>query len=534
MTNLNIRLKEYAIPWWACLVALGLSLALLSGCYTGWYNDDANYLCLARSICQGTYTDLYKPEPVFHRRYPPLFPLMLAPFQWLAPERIELARIPALICGALLPWATWRWLRAESSRVRTVTTWGVALNPLILCYSGLVLSDIPFLFALIWFLGGSSKPIRPWVWAFGSAVLLYLRAAAIALFPACVLSLFFQHKQRKGAVLYAILTVVLALPYLAQQSYSQDLHTLPPGLVQFNLNFYFFTLPSTLWGNAECFPPIHGLPSAGLIVASVVTWAVLIRGVARRGFNLESLFFLLFLGQLSVWPYQEPRFLIPVIPIGVVLLVEGLPRAGKLGKVLIPLLALVQMAFLVRTWQISHQPNLRNQAPEGYWRWLAGQPAGPILDVHIMTWVKTGRRVILAPPAGTEPEMALVMALRSRAQYITIYLPQGRSQSLAPLSEPLWRAIHLAPELFQLELEDPQDALLVFRRLPGGENWLAAADHYEAGVQAAQQGRVQDALDQFALALRKAPAFRQARLNRVILLRLLGREAEARVEERQK
>lgn len=531
MTTPKIQSKEYAMPLLACLVAFVLSLLLLSSCYTGWYNDDANYLCLARSLCQGSYTDLYQPEPIFHRRYPPLFPLMLVPFQGLAPEQVDLARIPAILFGALLPWATWRWLRAESPWLRQVVTWAVALNPLIRVYSGLVLSDLPFLFGLIWFLGGSSKPVRPWVWACWSALLLYLRAAAVVLFPACALALFFQHKQRKGAVAYSLLTLVFALPYLAQQSYSQEVSAPPGGIVAFNLQFYFSTLPATLWGNAECFPPAQGLPSLPLAVASILTWLVLLRGIARRGLKLESLIFLAFLGQLSLWPFQEPRFLLPIVPIGLVLFLDGLPRTANFRKVAFVLLSVLQIGFLAKTWQLSQQPSGRNQAPESYWRWLSGQPAAPVLDAHIMTWVKTGRPVVLAPPVGTEPELALIMALRSRAQYVTIYLPQGRSQSLAPLTEPLWHAMHLAPELFKLELEDPNDALLVFRRLPGGDNWLAAADHYEAGVRAAQQGQAQQALDQMALALQKAPAFRQARQIRVQLLRLLGREAEARAEE---
>jgi hypothetical protein len=116
----------------------------------GSYQDDADYIVLARSLVQSrTYGLINYPGQPGVSQFPFGFPLVLAPLVWLFPQNLEVPRAVPLVATvantALLVWG-WRWLGSGLSH-----WWGLAvaalygLSPLVIKQSVSVLSEPIFM-----------------------------------------------------------------------------------------------------------------------------------------------------------------------------------------------------------------------------------------------------------------------------------------------------------------------------------------------------------------------------------------------------
>ncbi|MCD6219249.1 hypothetical protein J7K43_02560, partial [Candidatus Calescamantes bacterium] len=125
------------------IISLLYFLSLNSLFYTG--GDNAHYLILAKSLSEGKgYRNINMPSSPPETSYPPLFPLILSPLVKLFGFSPLPAKILVTILGLSTFWI-FRKIFPPTPLFLHLIPWIIILNPLILEYSGVILSEIPYL-----------------------------------------------------------------------------------------------------------------------------------------------------------------------------------------------------------------------------------------------------------------------------------------------------------------------------------------------------------------------------------------------------
>lgn len=313
-----------------------------------WTGDFAQYLQHARHLADGEPYALsgiavsrHVVPPPYPAAYPPVYPAILAPFISIFGPDLELFKrlnllffIPALYLVSLL-------FRRRLRPLSLVAVIGLtALNPHCWAMKDDVLSDIPFIFfvyAALLAVRTSAEAEKGTPWArFGfvaAGLLSYLafatRTAGIVILPAAVL-LDLLHRRIRPANILA--TVVVAVPVTVAQ-----LVLLPGGagyltwIGEADWRVYLFSLMlrlrnfAGLWG--------AGNPGPITLAFAAVAGLALVFLFARRllrGADLIDVFFALYLLVLLVYPGGTLRYLVPVLPVMLLYLFEGVD--GLRGK----------------------------------------------------------------------------------------------------------------------------------------------------------------------------------------------------------
>ena len=113
--------------------------------------DSARYLAWANSLAQfDGFKDGTTPEPSRYVAHAPLYPILLAPGQFLFPQNVVAAKATTLIFGVLTIFMFYIWMRTKTGEWTALLGSALlALNPLMLIYSTQILSDVPFALCFI-------------------------------------------------------------------------------------------------------------------------------------------------------------------------------------------------------------------------------------------------------------------------------------------------------------------------------------------------------------------------------------------------
>jgi len=307
-----------------------------------WTSDFAQYLQHAEHLAAGepyamsgvAVSRLIVPSP-FPAAYPPVFPALLAPLLVLFGPDLEILKLVNLVF--FIP-ALYLMARLFSRRLEPVSLLAVlalvALNPHCWQMKDAVLSDIPFIFfayAALLAVRRSSEAQARSVWGrygfLAAGLLAYLalatRTAGIVILPAAFLLDLLRTRRISWANIKASL---VAVPLTASQ-----LFLLPGGtgylswIGEADWRVYLFSLMMRLrnyiglWGAEN--------PSTlSTCVAAAVGVALLVLFIRRllRGPDLIDLFFGLYLLVLLVYPGGALRYLVPVLPVLLLYLFEGI------------------------------------------------------------------------------------------------------------------------------------------------------------------------------------------------------------------
>lgn len=322
--------------------------------FTG--GDNAHYIILAESIGTGQgYRDLHIVGTPLHAKYPPLYPAALAVVRSLGGGLAAFKALSVVFTTASLALLFLIGQRRLGTKTALLVTSVAALNPVLLEYSHWVLSEAAFMVLVLtalWAMDHDDNA-RRWVGvAVAAAVLSYFtRTAGLALLMALFVSVGWRRRWRQfGVVGLVTLAAVGAwwrwvanavasgaegygTEFLRINPYTADEGFLGPvGLVVRVLGnawtYVIEVIPDTLSGGGS--GVISAIATiAGVIVAgsALVAWW---RGI-RRGGALE-LFALFYTGLILVWPalWTDERFLLPLLPVLLVLSADGIPDAFAL------------------------------------------------------------------------------------------------------------------------------------------------------------------------------------------------------------
>jgi hypothetical protein len=328
--------------------------------HVGSFDDDAAYVIMAQGILHGVGLGGYLVHHVaLLDAYPPGYPLLLAPLQWLfgggsyLPERL----LSTVCMGAIFP-LCWVWLgrRGVPELTRVAVLLLLALNPLVGTYGSMVMAEAPFLLGFIVLLIVSDRWVesgRAWCWSAAATVALvvveiWLKEAALGFLPGLIGWLAWRRRWGRAAV-SAIAATAALMPIVlgrlatgvpvAGSRYSSELggyyrggslHRLalvPQGIAE----WCFDALPSALVptdspldATTALFVVFRGLACAttALFVGiGIVTW------IRRRGADLAVFVVGAYAAEVCLYKYVNDRRALLVLPVLATWYVIGMTRA---------------------------------------------------------------------------------------------------------------------------------------------------------------------------------------------------------------
>lgn len=402
--------KEYL---WALLLGPFLWIHF-SDFYVGTFNDDAYYLLAAKSLLQGEYKELAVPEEPDLVSYYPGYPIILALWTKLGGNGFFSIKLFSFLLAFLGVSLAVGLAGRKLSAGRTVLL-AVFLgpNPLIAHFSSLAMSEPAFLAfsmaALLLFekqvTPSQDSPLRSYVLGLLTGFCFLIRPAGLTLFVA-ILVFLIQQKRLAGAARFIVGFSLMALPWLTRNAIlrsSQEGFSLLSALhfgrewldgmaaaknpflsalsiISDNVFYYSrelslsLLLPLGLWIRGET--PWPGLFSFCALAAGLLLFLCLAYQ-ARK--NIIAFYGFLYVLLHLIWANQSERYLYPVIPVLLTVILLSLPvnafkntvrRAGGL------ILAVLYLAAA----GLSHAQCYRDLKTRG--------GAGPVYPSQTFQWLK--------------------------------------------------------------------------------------------------------------------------------------------------
>ncbi len=301
-------------------------------------------------------------NPTPHTKYPPVFPVLLAGVQKLFPFSFIAPKVLVLLFGAA---GILILSRLVLDRVPLAV--GVpalllsAVNPEMVHFSSLILSELPYFFLsmlAIWFAFKFEKD-ESRTGLLVAAVLLsvaayYTRTIGIALVMAMVAWRFFRRDFKRAALIFAAF-ILLAAPwgirnrsvggtdyltqFLSVNPYEPDKGRLRPielitVRVKENLKKYAtLEVGRGILARYQTRPPENGRLAwitLSILVTVIAGMGVAYRAIREKGGVLE-IYLLFYLGICLLWPevWASLRFLVPVVPLLFLFLLRALADLGE-------------------------------------------------------------------------------------------------------------------------------------------------------------------------------------------------------------
>jgi len=189
--------------------------------------DSARYLVWAESLSQFRgFVDSSGPDPLRYVVHAPLYALLLTPAAFVFPGSVAAAKILTVLFGVILILLVYAFLAGRIGKTPAIVGSAfLVLNPLHLLFSTQVLSDVPFgvLFVALLILTDklAQRPIQVDGFFILFALLVsagvLLREVGMALVFACGLLFFFRKEYLRMAVIFALPLAIYALWFLRNE-----------------------------------------------------------------------------------------------------------------------------------------------------------------------------------------------------------------------------------------------------------------------------------------------------------------------------
>lgn len=342
--------------------------------------DSTRYMIWGHSLAEGKgFLDDTQPEPDRFVLHAPLYPLLIAPVEFLFPLSLTAVKIYTLMLGAGAIILFWFLLRRlfQDELLALAGTLLLACNPLILVYSSEALSEAPFiasvLLLFLLFEKSVSSEVPDWLsrtgWILGIIGVSLLREVGIAAVAALTVALITRRRYKHAALVVALAIVAIGLWYFR----NQILVGPPPGSQKGNMSFVgehlltpqdaslFSELGARAWLNLKgygahlsgmLFWPLYATQQVNLIVEphqfpDPVKYVLMIcvgaAMVVGAGSDIRSsqtawiriLFVTFYLVLILIYPVFDVRFLVPLLPVMIFFFLRGFDVLAR-GRSLIP------------------------------------------------------------------------------------------------------------------------------------------------------------------------------------------------------
>ncbi len=333
--------------------------------------DEATQITLAKSIASGHYRDEYLVGQPVHAQYPPLMSVWFLIVQLFAGPSLDAVRAVNLVlhtASAILIGDSLR--RLGWSIVGLAATAVIVLNPFLLDLAGTVRSETLYV-TLVSFALWSSVPQKRiggrqgLVTALAAGAAFLTRSAGISIVGAMAVVVARRHRRFTlglGLLLAAIVTGWFVFSFRrgggAGASYANDLsmiHGSPAGLVRHAvavLTEYAIRTPFMQFGLPNV--PTKLDTAIGAVAIPALTAVGMFH--LARSWPLSVANLILGIGVLVVWPWTDGRFLAPLVPSIVAMMLVGIagsprlfgPRSGTIAVAVAIILALSAAATDLR------------------------------------------------------------------------------------------------------------------------------------------------------------------------------------------
>lgn len=381
------------------IISCVLYLLSLNAYYVGGFNDDAFYILGARSLLQGRYVELNTPGAPPLINYMPGYPLLLVPVVAIFGGHFVWYQLYSILMVLGTVFLLWRLLDQEPLSVRVPTVLLSAFNPLVVSTSGVVLSDIPFLFLSVFLFNllkerWQSENAASWALiSFVAISAYYMRIIGAALCIAIILVLVVERRWRAVLVSAAVM-LSFFLPFYLRNLWARGIGSWYVAefsdpyasgsilkrigeLVSWQFPFYLhelFVRSFFRW------PPSFPLEFEFLAIAICI--GALLIGIFKRKPRSVGYVMLIYLALYAAvhlaWHRQASRYLIPVLPFVYHGFFRGLKviddkkwlpaSAGWIAMAIALLLFIKPVQYIIHTSLYVH--NAVNTPPEKTFSWI--------------------------------------------------------------------------------------------------------------------------------------------------------------------
>lgn len=300
--------------------------------WVGHIGDDASYVGAAKGLSQWAgYAEFERPDVRPETKHPPGYPLLILPMFWLGFGQIAgFQFVTALFgFGSLLLLSRYQ---GPTGLFLAILT---ALNFYWLLFCQHLLSEIPYGFALLlicWLVRrceseGKVSMKHRLILACTLGFSVLLRTIGVILIPLLLFVLWRKKIPIRQWILVPVYAVLMIAPfylYSAISGYRDDVTGYPGVLtvLETNVSYYLEALPFLMGvtvNPASLSDSVGGFICILLLVLTCWSgWAAF-----REGLELEVLAVFGFAAVLLVWPFQDPRLFVPLIPLMLLLVLRG-------------------------------------------------------------------------------------------------------------------------------------------------------------------------------------------------------------------
>jgi 4-amino-4-deoxy-L-arabinose transferase-like glycosyltransferase len=361
------RFAEIAWDFWAAVGLLAVHGALVwlnRAPAIGTWRDEANYVMLARSLRHLHYQDFYLLGSPAHSQYPPGFPALLAVASLPFGEHVGLLLAAAALCSVAALAFFYALVRRLSGPIVGLTVLALlAFNPDLIAVAGHLLSDTPFIFLTaiaLWAVvrgaanGSLSPPWQGLVVTLAAILAALTRTVGVTLIAAILAGLLLERRYRFAAVVAVAATItvgswlvwsVVGSNHIVGRSYVADvtarsqprtglattlLSRVPPNVSAYATTEVPAALPQpTLetfgkhlhWQTSRIQQAV--VADKVVSVVALLIFGILGVWVLWRLSRTVVLYLAITCMLLAVWTWPVHRFILPLLPILLWVLVLG-------------------------------------------------------------------------------------------------------------------------------------------------------------------------------------------------------------------
>jgi hypothetical protein len=390
-----VNRREAGLLGATLVVGVAHALAIAPAYHVGSFDDDANYVLVARALAHGTgLTGTLSAGPRLIATYPPGYSAVLAPLAAVFGNALWPYRALSLLLLVAVFALTWIWLGRHglSPAARAAVCLVMALNPVLATYATMVMAELPFIVVLLALvIAAESWREQNTTWT-GSAVgvivaaaaLIWFKEAGVGAVAGVAIWLAMWRQWRKAIValggVAALVAPLLIFRAIAGTSligsrYSDEIGGTVSGGLLHRIGHFPHAM-TTLLGTAMRKTLLPAAPQwskldahlvgaialcvSALVILGFVVWCWRYRDVAVA-------IVVVYLAETALYPFINERRLVLVLPVLAAFLVVGaefvlrhLPRVVTItvaAAVALPLLFQFPRDYLYPSGQATSRPS---------------------------------------------------------------------------------------------------------------------------------------------------------------------------------